>query len=365
MTPGRRPTHRRLVSSELPSIHGRGVLEHVRGDVGAQPDVLRRLRNAMYKHGLPPHDALATLAPVMRSAVLRRTTLARLDEVQRRDSATDGASKLLLRTPAGLVIETVVLRIRSGRGTVCVSSQVGCAVRCEFCATGHMGIVRNLTADEIVEQVALAGRVLRTEGRRLRNVVFMGMGEPMHNRAAVEDALARLLDPAWFALSPRHVTVSTVGVLDELQRFVARFPDVNLALSLHAARPAVRARVMPHLRGPSLTELRSAARELEARRGRPLMIEYLLLDGINDDDADAAALIDYCRGLAVHLNVIPFNPIAAAPALRPSPIARQRAFVSALRAAGYTVTTRFSLGRDITAACGQLARPASDVRPSP
>jgi len=348
---------------ELPSIHGRGVLEEIRADLGLQPHLLRRLRNALYKHGAPAHEAVALWPPAARSAVARRVAFAGLDEVRRLDSSTDGASKLLLRTRAGLVVETVILRIRSGRSAVCVSSQVGCAVRCEFCATGHMGVVRNLGADEIVEQVATAGQVLRAQGRRLRNVVFMGMGEPMHNRAAVEDAVERLLDPGWFALSPRHVTVSTIGVLDELQRFAARFPEVNLALSLHAARPEVRARLMPHVRTPSPAALRESLRALETLRRRPVMIEYLLLDGVNDGAADLAALLDWCRGLAVHLNVIPYNPIADAPALRPSPAARQRAFVESLRAAGFTVTTRVSLGRDIAAACGQLARPAGEMRP--
>jgi 23S rRNA (adenine2503-C2)-methyltransferase len=350
---------------ELRSIHGRGVLEEIRADLGLQPHLVRRLRNALYKHGVAAHEALALLPPAARSAVARRVALATLDEVGRHDSSADGASKLLLRTRAGLVVETVLLRIRSGRSAVCVSSQVGCAARCTFCATGQMGIVRNLGADEIIEQVTCAGQALRAQGRRLRNVVFMGMGEPMHNRAAVEDAVARLLDPGWFALSPRHVTVSTIGVADELLGFAARFPEVNLALSLHAARPEVRSTLMPHARTPSLAVLRESVLELETLRRRPLMIEYLLLDGVNDGPGDADALAAWCGGLAVHLNVIPYNPIDAAPALRPSSPTRQRAFVERLRAAGFTVTTRFSLGRDIAAACGQLARPAHEVRPSP
>jgi 23S rRNA (adenine2503-C2)-methyltransferase len=345
------------VRSDLPSIHGRGTLEEVRAAIGVQPYVVRRLRNAMYKDGLPPRQALTLLEPATRTAIVERAALAGLDEVGRQDSAADGATKLLLQTRAGLVFESVILRIRSGRSSVCVSAQVGCAVRCEFCATGHMGVLRNLTADEIVEQVALAGQILRAQGRRVRNVVFMGMGEPMHNRAAVEDAIDRLIDPGWFALSPHHVLVSTVGIVDELHRFVERFPQINLALSLHAARPEVRTRLMPHVRGPSLSDLHRALREIQEVRRRPMMIEYLLLEGVNDTDADLAALIEYCRGLDVHLNVIPFNPIEQAAWLRPSTTARQRMFAGALKAAGYTVTTRFSLGKDIAAACGQLVRP--------
>ncbi len=308
----------------------------------------------MYKRGLPAKEAIAACAPREQAAIADRLMLRGLSEVRRQDSPSDGASKLALRTRSGLVFETVVLRIRSGRSAVCVSAQVGCAARCEFCATGHMATVRNLAADEIVEQVVLAAQILRAQGRRLRNVVFMGMGEPMHNRAAVEDAVARLIDPAWFALSPQHVLVSTVGVTGELRRFVERFPHVSLALSLHAARPEVRARLMPHLRQPSLAELRVTLRDIQELRQRPMMIEYLLLDGVNDGDEDLAALIDYCRDLDVHLNLIPYNPIANAAWLRPSPTVRQRAFASALKAAGFVVTTRFSLGRDIDAACGQL-----------
>jgi 23S rRNA (adenine2503-C2)-methyltransferase len=348
--------------SGLPSIHRRGVLEAVRTEIGLQPHALRRLRNAIYKRGLPPREALALLHPRAGAEILERVGLQSLDEVQRQDSSSDGATKLVLRTRAGLVFESVILRIRSGRSSVCVSAQVGCAARCEFCATGHMAMVRNLAADEIVEQVALAGQILRAQGRRLRNVVFMGMGEPMHNRAAVEEAVARLIDPAWFALSPRHILVSTVGIVDELRRFVERFPQINLALSLHAARPEVRARLMPHLRQPSLRDLRVALREIQAVRRRPMMIEYLLLDGINDTDADLEALIDYCRELDVHLNLIPYNPIENVAWLRPSTPARQAAFAATLKAAGFAVTTRFSLGKDIAAACGQLVRPVG--RPS-
>jgi 23S rRNA (adenine2503-C2)-methyltransferase len=353
------------------------VLEALRAESGLPPDGVRTLRNAMYKRGLPPADALALLPEPMRSDLADRVALHGLREVQRDDSASDGATKLILHTRAGLALESVVLRLRSGRSSVCVSSQIGCAAHCRFCATGYMGTARSLAAEDILEQVALAGQILSTEGRRLRNVVFMGMGEPMHNRAAVEEAVARLIDPRWFALSPRHVTVSTVGVVDELRRFVARFPEVNLALSLHAARQETRERLMPLAARTSLRELRLALREIQEVRRRPVMIQYLLLAGINDTDADLEALIDYCRELHVHLNLIPFNAIAQAGELRPSPPARQRAFSAALKAAGFTVTTRVSLGPDIAAACGQLARPRAmdqersgsgriaDVHPAP
>ncbi len=347
---------------DRPSIHRPGALEAVRATTGLRREDLRTLRNAIYKRGLAPQEAVALLSPATGSRLANHVAVDGLQEVLRRDSARDGATKLVLKTRAGLALESVILRIRSGRSSVCVSSQVGCAAHCQFCATGHMGMARSLAVEEIVEQVALAGRILQTEGRRLRNVVFMGMGEPMHNRAAVEEAVARLVDPQWFALSPRHVMVSTIGIIDELRRFVARFPQVSLALSLHAARQEVRERLMPLAKQTPLREMHLALREIQALRERPLMIEYLLLDGINDTDADLEALIDYCRELRVHLNLIPFNGIDQTPWLRPSTPARQAAFSTTLKAAGFVVTTRFSLGTDIAAACGQLVRPHATSR---
>ena len=343
-------------SSQRPSIHRPGALEA--SDIGRRlrPDELRTVRNALYKRGLAARDAVGLLDPEAGEALGSRLAVEGVRRVGRYDSASDGATKLVLESSGGAVFESVILRIRSGRSAVCVSSQVGCAARCRFCATGYMGVARGLAAEEIVEQVALAGRILRDEGRRLRNVVFMGMGEPMHNRAAVEETVARLVDRRWFALSARHVMVSTIGVVEELRPFVERFPEVNLALSLHAARQEVRARLMPLAARTSLEELRDALRAIEAVRRRPTMVECVLLDGINDGDADLSALLAYCRGLQVRINLIPWNPIEQAPELRPATTARHRRFAAALRAAGFAVTTRMSLGADVAAACGQLAR---------
>jgi 23S rRNA (adenine2503-C2)-methyltransferase len=340
--------------TSLPSIHCPGALESVRVPCGLDPQALRALRNALYKRGVPPREAVALLPRSAASRLAERVTLDGLEEMLRQDSPSDGATKLAFRTRGGLALESVILRIRSGRSAVCVSSQIGCAARCGFCATGYMDRVRSLAVEEILEQVALAGQILRAQGGRLRNVVFMGMGEPMHNRAAVEAAVARLIDPTWFALSPRHVMISTVGVVDELRRFVERFPEINLALSLHAARQEVREQLIPLARHTPLPEIRRALLAVQEARRRPTMIEYLLLDGINDTDDDLEALIEFCRALDVRLNLMAFNPIDQAASLRPSPPARERRFSAALKAAGFSVTTRFSLGKEIAAACGQL-----------
>jgi 23S rRNA (adenine2503-C2)-methyltransferase len=347
-----------------PSIHRPGVLEDARAAAGLDPEDVRRLRNALYKRGVPAGEAVARLPAPARTRLPGAVALEHLELVDRHDSRRDGATKLVLRTRAGLTLESVVLRLRSGRSSVCVSSQIGCAAACRFCATGQMSRVRNLSVEEILEQTALAGQVLQAEGRRLRNVVFMGMGEPMHNRAVVEAAVARLIDPRWFALSPRHVVVSTIGIVDEMRHFVARFPEVQLAVSLHAVRPEVRRRLMPLAARTSLDELWQALAAVQAVRRGPTMLEYLLLDEINDTDEDLDALRAYCRGLDVHINLIPFNPIAASPWLHPSTPARQARFTGGLKEAGLTVTTRFSLGLDIAAACGQLALRAAADSPS-
>lgn len=342
--------------SERPSIHRPGALEDARAAYGLDPQHVRQLRNAIYKHGVSVDEAWARLPTAVRSLLAEKITRNGLRLVDRRDSQLDGATKLVLRNRTGLALESVVLRLRSGRSSVCVSSQIGCAAACRFCATGQMGMARNLAVEEILEQVTIAGHVLQAEDRRLRNVVFMGMGEPMHNRAIVEEAVARLIDPSWFALSPRHVLISTIGIVDELRRFVERFPEVQLAVSLHAARQEVRERLMPLAAHTSLGALRRELDAIQALRRRPMMIEYLLLDEINDTEADLDALLGYCHDLDVHINLIPFNPIESSPWLRPSTPARQARFTRGLKAAGLTVTTRFSLGQDIAAACGQLVR---------
>ena len=195
--------------------------------------------------------------------------------------ALDGAaSKLLFRTADGNLVETVILRIASGRTSLCVSSQVGCAARCGFCATGQMGIAVNLTRDEILDQVIQANELLRPEGRSIRNVVFMGMGEPLHNEPAVVEALEVLLSPQCFDLPPGRVIVSTVGIPDALARCAARFPRLGLALSLHSARQDVRERLIPLARRYTLPMLRSVLEQVTGQTGRRVMIEYLLLDGL-------------------------------------------------------------------------------------
>jgi len=219
-----------------------------------------------------------------------------------------------------------------------------------------MGIARGLTLDEILGQVVIAGRLLREEGRRLRNVVFMGMGEPFHNEANVSEAIALLVDKAGFNLAPEKVMVSSVGVVDGMLRLAQRFPRVRLALSLHSARQDVRERLVPLGKRWPLDELRRAVVALNAVQPGPLMLEYLMLAGLTDTDEDLAALLAWTSGLNVHVNLIPYNPIASAPELVGTPLVGCRSFAARLKQAGQKTTVRRSLGGDIEAACGQLVK---------
>jgi 23S rRNA (adenine2503-C2)-methyltransferase len=224
--------------------------------------------------------------------------------------------------------------------------------------------VTNLTAGQMLEQVALANRLLRAEARRARNIVFMGMGEPLHNEAALCEALSELMSPDGFAYPPRRLLVSTVGVPDALVRLATRFPQLPLAVSLHSVRPDIRRRLMPIAHRHTLDDLRRALFQVVSRQQRPLLIEYLMLRELNDSEADALQLVAFLQGLPVHVNLIPYNAIREAPHLRGSERPRRDRFAGQLRRAGIAVTIRCSLGADIAAACGQLAlRPPGPPRP--
>ena len=279
-----------------------------------------------------------------------------LEIAKRCDSEIDGATKLLFRTEAGMLIESVILRIATGRTTLCVSSQVGCAAACDFCATGKMGIAQNLSPHEILDQIRLSGQMLATEDTRLRNIVFMGMGEPFHNEANLFEVLEKLTSPKFFNHSPSRLLVSTVDIPDAMVRCAERFPEVNIALSLHSVRPEIRERIIPLAKKYSLDELHSAIQAANEIQRKPVMIEYLMLESMNDSTEDARLLIDWLSGLDVHVNLIPYNPIEDAPHLKSTDAETIHVFAEQLKSAGLPTTVRYSLGADIAAACGQLVR---------
>lgn len=261
--------------------------------------------------------------------------------------------KLLWQLEGGARIETVLM-MYPDRATVCVSSQAGCAMACGFCATGQAGFTRHLTSGEIVEQVVRAARIARDRGRRVSNVVYMGMGEPMANEQAVWSSVERLHSDV--GLSARHLTISTVGLVPGIRRLAARPLPVNLAVSLHAANDQLRDELVPINRRYPLDALMSVCADYLRAKGRRLSFEWALIDGVNDRPSDAVELAGQCRALplAAHVNLIPLNPTPGYPS-RGTPLARVHAFRDRLTSLGVNATVRQNRGTDIDAACGQLA----------
>ena len=337
-------------------IYNSMQIEALRHELRLEPRLLRRVRTALCKKFLGADAALIELPEEVRDRFAERVEFHPLMLEKRCDSQIDGATKLLFRTAQGYLIESVILRAGTGRTTLCLSSQVGCAANCDFCATGKMGIAHNLTPAEMLDQIVQAGELVRDEGRRVRNLVFMGMGEPFHNEANLYDALAALVSPELFHHPPGHILVSTVGIPDAMLRCARRYPDVNLALSLHSARQEVRERLIPLARRYPLARLRETIVELNSLQRATVMTEYLLLAGVNDSLDDARELVEFLRGLRVHVNLIPYNAIDNAPHLMGTDRAGRDAFAGVLKSAGLPTTIRYSLGADIAAACGQLVR---------
>jgi 23S rRNA (adenine2503-C2)-methyltransferase len=338
------------------SIYDSAAVDRLRAKLKFEPRRLRALRTAFFKKFLGAQAALGELPEKVREGFARCVEFHPLSIAEARDSQVDGATKLVFRTSAGYLIESVIMRTGTGRVSLCVSSQIGCAAACGFCATGQMGIAKNLPAAEILEQVILAGERIRAENRSVRNIVFMGMGEPFHNETAVYDAVAALLAPDLFHHTPGRILISTVGIPDAMIRCARRFPEVNLALSLHSVRQDVRESLIPLAAKYSLEQLRAAAAKVNEIQENSVMIEYLMLAGVNDSLEDARELAAWLHGLDVHVNLIPYNAIPSAPQLRTSERPQRDAFAAVLREAGFVTTIRYSLGADIAAACGQLVQ---------
>jgi 23S rRNA (adenine2503-C2)-methyltransferase len=332
------------------SIFDVPAIEQLRKELRLDPQHVRVLRNRLLKRFLADETALAEFP------ASDRIDCHTLELFRRCDSQIDGASKLLFKTSAGMLIESVILRIATGRTTLCVSSQVGCAAACDFCATGKMGIAQNLSAAEILDQVLQAGQILATEDRRLQNVVFMGMGEPFHNEGNLYDVVETLTASHLFDRSPGSILVSTVGVADAMLRFAERFPMVNLALSLHSVDQLTREGIIPLAKKYPLDQLRMALQEVNRIQQRETMIEYLMLADVNDSLDDARQLAEWLTGIDAHVNLIPYNAIEDSPHLSGTARDDITAFADVLKAAGQKTTVRYSLGSDIAAACGQLVR---------
>jgi len=329
----------------------------------------RQVEDAIWRTSATAAEEILTLPAGHRAALaetFRFDTLVSTEVTQADGGLTEKALHLL---SDGALVESVLMHYpaapgRRERHTLCISSQAGCAVGCPFCATGELGFTRDLESAEIVDQVRHAARRLAVDGRRLTNVVFMGMGEPLLNLDAVLEAVQALADPRRFGLGARHVTVSTSGVVPGIRRLTALGPQFTLAVSLHAARDALRDVLVPINRRWPVAEVVDAARGHATATGRRISYEVTMIGGINDTDADADALVNLLRGDHAHVNLIPMNQVAHTP-WQASPMPVIERFARQLRDAGISTTIRRNRGQEIGAACGQLAAERAGEPPAP
>ena len=313
----------------------------------------RQVYDWVYKHGVLSPGDMGNLPKTLRRALLAELTTPSI-EIDSHQTSKDGTQKFLARLSDGMAVETVI--IPSGkRTTVCLSSQVGCAVRCVFCASGIEGGMRNLTRGEIVEQFLVARRLAADAGRSITNIVVMGMGEPMFNLTSVLSALDAIHDPRGCDFGARRITVSTVGIAEGVKRFTAAKLAYTLAFSLHAPNDALRQQIVLLKGTMTVQEIVTASREYLEVTGREATFEYVLLQDINDQPQHADELARVLRRARGTVNLIPNNPVSGLPYAAPR-AKDVSAFEERLTAAGIRVTTRRQMGEDIDAACGQLVR---------
>ena len=351
----------------------RGQLSDALLGSGAVPPSATKMRASqiwgwVHNHGATTFDAMSNIAKEARSALAERFVLNR-PTIAERQQSTDGTVKWLVRFAPGIEAETVFIpEVGGGHGALCVSSQVGCTLNCTFCHTGTQALVRNLTAAEITAQIQIARDDLgewsaRPGERRLTNLVFMGMGEPLYNLDNVADALDIVSDNEGLGISRRRITVSTSGVVPQLRPLGER-TGAMLAISLHATNDALRDELVPLNRKYPIAELMAAIRVYPGlSNAKRVTFEYVMLKGINDSPAEARALVKLLAGIPAKINLIPFNPWPGSP-YECSSGNRVHAFADIVNAAGYASPIRTPRGRDILAACGQLKSESEKLRAS-
>jgi len=321
----------------------------------------------IYHYGVTDFDSMTNVSKTLRAALSERFTLDRPELVERQVSV-DGTRKYLIRLAPGVECEAVFIPDVGRSGALCVSSQVGCTLSCTFCHTGTQALVRNLTAAEIVAQVMIARDDLEewptsNEDRRITNIVFMGMGEPLYALDSVSDAIDVISDGDGVAISRRRITVSTSGVAPKLRELGER-TGAMLAISLHATNDPLRDELVPLNRRYPIAELMEAIRAYPGlSNARRVTFEYVMLKGVNDSLAEARALVDLLRGVPAKINLIPFNPWPGSP-YECSDWDKIEAFAEVVNRAGYASPIRTPRGRDILAACGQLRSESKKLRAS-
>ncbi len=334
-----------------------GELAELLAGMGHKPFRARQLQEWVWKHRATSFEQMSNLPPALRVELAARFTLRPMELVEISESSTGATRKFLSRLHDGHLVESVIIPAAVGQGgahssrlTLCVSSQVGCAFGCRFCASGLLGFTRNLSAAEILGQILLAEEIAH---ERVDNLVFMGMGEPLANMDNLLVALTQILDPHGLNIGARHITISTSGNVPGLRRLAAFGKPLRLAVSLHGASDEVRSQVMPVNRKWPLAELLSALKEWNRTGKHMITLEYILIQDVNAMLPEARKLARIARELNAKVNLIPYNTVEGLPWVRPSE-ADCKAFCRALMAENVPVTMRYEKGHDINAACGQL-----------
>jgi 23S rRNA (adenine2503-C2)-methyltransferase len=311
----------------------------------------KQVKEAVFKHLIANWDEAKTLPKILRDKLVERWPLDY--PVQVFESSDQKTVKVLITFVDGAKIESVLMKSKTGRNTVCVSCQVGCPMKCAFCATGKMGFIRNLNDYEILYQILFFARYLKKIEERVTNVVFMGMGEPLLNYDEVMSAIYILNDPDCFGLAARRISVSTCGIVPGIKKLQDEKLQINLAISLHAPTDELRSKIMPVSKMYSLKQLFDAIEDYINQTGRKVMFEYIMLDGVNDSEVCALHLARLMKQHPLYmLNLIPYNQTGTFVGSKKETV---MVFQSILEKQGVEVTLRHSFGRDIDAACGQLA----------
>jgi 23S rRNA (adenine2503-C2)-methyltransferase len=345
-----------MAKTDLLSL-SRDELEGELGSAGYPAYRARQLYSWLYTRGVTDLMEMSNIPKALRAHLIQAGLVSPVSVARERESLIDGTRKLLIGLPDGLNVETVLLPDRD-KATVCISTQVGCALGCAFCATGRMGLARNLTTGEIVGQLLAVGAA---SGRPLAqarvNVVFMGMGEPLANCPALFKAIKILNDPNGLAVGARRITVSTAGLPPGIRRLGSLGTQVGLAVSLNAATDELRSRIMPINQKYPIRKVIKAAADYAESSGRRVTLEYVMLGGVNDKIKDASALASVAADLPCKINIIEYNKCPGSRFRQPTPGALER-FVKYLYDRAPAVTVRSSKGSDIDAACGQLSTAA-------
>lgn len=318
-----------------------------------------QLNEAIFKQLVPNIDKIQTFPKELRATISHDLIFPAIREINEIPAKDGSTLKVLFECTDKNTFEGVLLLHEKKRRTVCVSTQIGCPLGCTFCATGQMGFTRNLTYREIVDQVLYFARLLKKQSEKITNIVFMGMGEPFLNYDNVANSIEILIDPKQFGLGSRHITVSTIGIIKPMRKFFARFPQVNLAISLHSANQSKRENMIPAASETHIDQIAEYITYQIEKYHRRVSLEYLLISNINDTSEDLQDLTQFFEKIGenakklVHINLIPYNIVDGID-YKPSPPQKVKQFKKDLLRKGINTTIRKSLGQQDSAACGML-----------